>query len=80
MDNWSRCFFLWLEKSVEYVNNPKAILNLTLALLEVRSNLKKYQTMNIGHGQSDNNTTQVIRLNSHDISITDSLKLLGVTI
>ena len=43
-------------------------------------NLKKYQTMNIGHGQSDNNTTQVIRLNSHDISITDSLKLLGVTI
>ena len=43
-------------------------------------NLKKYQTMNIGHGQSDNNTTQVIRLNNHDISITDSLKLLGVTI
>ena len=62
------------------MNNPKAILNLTLALLEVRSNLKKYQTMNIGHGQSDNNTTQVIRLNNHDISITDSLKLLGVTI
>ena len=43
-------------------------------------NLKKYQTMNIGHGQSDNNTSQVIRLNNHDISITDSLKLLGVTI
>ena len=43
-------------------------------------NLKKYQTMNIGHGQRDNNTTQVIRLNNHDISITDSLKLLGVTI
>ena len=36
--------------------------------------------MNISHGQSDNNTTQVIRLNNHDISITDSLKLLGVTI
>ena len=43
-------------------------------------NLKKSQTMSIGHGQSDNNTTQVIRLNNHDISITDSLKLLGVTI
>ena len=36
--------------------------------------------MNIGHGQSGNNTTQEIRLNNHDISITDSLKLLGVTI
>ena len=36
--------------------------------------------MNIGHGQSDNNITQVIRLNNHDIGITDSLKLLGVTI
>lgn len=43
-------------------------------------NLKKYQTMNIGHGQSENNTTRVIRLNNHDSSITDSLKLLGVTI
>ena len=43
-------------------------------------NLKKSKTMSIGHGQSDNNTTQVIRLNNHDISITDSLKLLGVTI
>ena len=36
--------------------------------------------MNIGHGQSDNNITQVTRLNNHEISITDSLKLLGVTI
>ena len=36
IDKWSRCFFLPLEKSVEYVNNPKAILNLTLVLLEVK--------------------------------------------
>ena len=36
IDNWSRCFFLRLVKSVEYVNNPKAFLNLTLVLLEVK--------------------------------------------
>ena len=36
IDNRSRCLFLRLEKSVGYVNNPKAILNLTLVLLEVK--------------------------------------------
>ena len=41
-------------------------------------NLKKYHITNIELGQNDNNTTQVTRVN--DIRITDSLKLLGVTI
>ena len=43
-------------------------------------NLKKYQIMNIGYRQDDDNITQVIRLNNHDINTTSSLKLLGVTI
>ena len=42
--------------------------------------LKKYQIMNIGYSQNDDNITQVIRLNNHDINTTSSLKLLGVTI
>ena len=43
-------------------------------------NLKKYKVMNIGYGQNDDNTIQVIRLNNHDINTTSSLKLLGVII
>ena len=41
-------------------------------------NLKKYKVMNIGYGQNDDNTIQVIRLNNHDVNTTSSLKLLGV--
>ena len=43
-------------------------------------NLKKYQIINIGYSQNDDNITQVSRLNNHDINTTSSLKLLGVTI
>ena len=43
-------------------------------------NLKKYQIINIGYSQNDDNITQVSRLNNHDVNATSSLKLLGVTI
>ena len=33
-------------------------------------NLKKYQIINIGYGQNDDNITQVSRLNNHDINTT----------
>ena len=36
--------------------------------------------MNIGYGQNDDNTIQVIKLINHDINTTSSLKLLGVII
>ena len=33
-------------------------------------NLKKYQIMNTGYNQNDDNITQVIRLNNDDINTT----------
>ena len=36
-----------------------------------------WRNMKIGYSQNDDNITQVIRLNNHDVNRTSSLKLLG---
>ena len=43
-------------------------------------NLKKYQTMNIGYSQDNNNAAHAIWTNEEEIKTVDNLKLLGVTI